>query len=252
MSLVPALRVVPLESLRPHEEVDPIRVSQLRDRIIADGVQANPVICAEADGHFVILDGATRTEALRGLELPHIVVQAVDPSTVTLETWHHVLRNCPSDEVMARIGSVPGILVTDDEGRPQVTTVEGGRFSVLGQDMSPNTTMNALVDSYIGQCETSRIIDPHPDTVTARFPDWSVIVEFPAVGIDDVVKAALGDDLLPAGVTRFLIHERVLGLQAPLSILQSGDQGALDRLVDERSVAGRVRRYEETVVILDE
>lgn len=252
MSLVPALRVVPIGAVKRHEEVDPKRVSQIRDRVTAEQVQINPVICMEADGRFVVLDGATRSEAILRLGLSNIVIQVVDPATVTLETWHHVLRDCPPDEVLERIATAPGLLLSDAGGTPQVTAREEVRYSVLGSEMSPNATMSALVDAYIGRWETSRIIDPQPSTVTRRFPDWSVIVQFPAVDIEDVTKAALDDDLLPAGVTRFLIPERVLRLHAPLSILISGDQAALDRLIDERSVSGRVRRYEETVVILDE
>lgn len=252
MSLVPALRVVPIGLVKPHEGVDPKRVSQIRTRISAERSQINPVICIEADGRFVVLDGASRTEAITGLGLQHLVVQVVDPATVTLETWHHVLRDCPTDPIMEQIIGAPGLILSDSGGTPRITLKDGATQAVLGADMSPNATMSALVEAYIGRCETSRIIDPQVSTVTSRFPDWSMIVEFPAVDVDDVVKAALGDDLLPAGVTRFLIPERVLRLHAPLSILESGDQDGLERLVEERSVSGRVRRYEETVVILDD
>lgn len=252
MSLVPALRVVPIGSVRRHEEIDPKRVSQILTRISDERVQINPVICMEADGRFVILDGASRSEAIRSLGLTHIVVQVVDPATVTLENWHHVLRNCPPEEVVGRIAEVPGLHLSDSDGAPRLTTREGSSMSVLGADMSPYATMSGVAHAYIGLLETSRIIDPGQTTVSRRFPDWSVIVEFPTVEISDVVKAALSRDLLPAGVTRFLIPERVLRLHAPLSILETGDQAMLDQLVDERSISGRVRRYEETVVILDD
>ncbi len=252
MSLVPALRVVPIGSVKRHEGVDPKRVSQIRTRISAERVQINPVICMEAAGRFVVLDGASRTEAILSLGLRHIVIQVVDPATVTLETWHHVLRDCSTEGILDKIAAVPGLQTSDTGGAPRVTVKDGPSLSVLGTDMSHNATMSALVASYIGRCETSRIIDPQATTVNRRFPDWSLIVEFPRVEVADVVEAALREDLLPAGVTRFLIPERVLRLHAPLSILDSGDQNALDRLIDERSVSGRVRRYEETVVILDD
>jgi hypothetical protein len=71
------------------------------------------------------------------------------------------------------------------------------------------------------------------------------------------MKAALTQDLLPAGVTRFLVPERVLRLDADLALLRSAStldtkQKALETLIQARSHAGRVRRYEETVVILDD
>lgn len=256
MALVPALRVVPLSSVLRHEEVDPLRVAELRARIETERIQVNPVICIETEGAFVVLDGATRTEAIRGLGLPYIVVQVVDPARVTLETWHHVVRDCPAQEVMDRITAQDGLLLSTTEGTPRVTTMNGTRLSVLGADLSPNATMSALVGSYIGIWTTSRIIDPRPEWVAMRFPDWSVVVEFPRLEMKEVIKAALGQDLLPAGVTRFLVPERVLRLNADVTLLEQGDaeskQHALETLVETRSRAGRVRRYEETVVVLDD
>jgi hypothetical protein len=84
-----------------------------------------------------------------------------------------------------------------------------------------------------------------------------VIVEFPRLEVKEVMKAALTRDLLPAGVTRFLVPERVLRLDAELALLRAGSsleskQLALDALILARARAGRVRRYEETVVILDD
>jgi hypothetical protein len=257
MALVPALRVVPVASVMRHEHVDPLRVADLRSRIEAERVQVNPVICVEVEGSgFVVLDGATRTEAIRGLGLPYLVVQLVDPAKVTLETWHHVVRDCPVGEVMERLRSQEGLIFSTAEGTPRVTTVDGSRSSVLGSDLSPNATMSALVGSYIGQWHTSRIINPDPEWVTRRFPDWSVVVEFPPLEIKEVIKAALGQDLLPAGVTRFVVPERALRLNADIALLEQGDiegkQHALETLVETRSRSGRVRRYEETVIVLDD
>ena len=67
----------------------------------------------------------------------------------------------------------------------------------------------------------------------------------------------LGDDLLPAGVTRFLVPERALRLNIDLAVLASPDpievkQQALESLLAARARAGRIRRYEETIVVLDD
>lgn len=258
MALVPAMRVVPLSRVRRHEEIDPLRVEQLRLRVESEGVQVNPVICAEAgDEGFVVLDGASRTEALRQLGFEYVVVQVVDPARVTLETWHHVIRNCQPSDVVDQIASHPELILSEAKGTPRVTTADGTVVSVLGSSLSPNATLSSLVNSYIGRWTASRIIDPAPDIVSWRFPDWSVIVEFPPLDAGEVIEAALGGDLLPAGVTRFLIPERVLRLNARVSLLQgsgslAAKQEALDALIRARSRAGRVRRYEETVVVLDD
>ncbi|HEX9762395.1 MAG TPA: ParB N-terminal domain-containing protein [Acidimicrobiia bacterium] len=258
MSLVPPLRVVPLESVMRHEEYDPLSVERLADRIEAEGTQRNPVICVEAEGDgLVVLDGATRTEALRRLGVGHVVVQIVDPSAVTLETWHHVVRGARPTAVMDRIASRQGLILAHGGDPPRVTPAAGTPMSAFGEGLSPNAVLATLVSGYIGRWRVSRIIDPDPDVVTTRFPDWALIVEFPPLKVSEVMKAAIGQDLLPAGVTRFLVPERVLRLNADLRLLRSpgsldAKQEALDLLIQARSQAGRVRRYEETVVILDD
>jgi len=257
MALVPPLRVVPLSRVMRHEEVDPLRVEHLIGRIRTERTQLNPVICAEAPGGFVVLDGASRTEALKSLGLEHVVVQVVDPVSVNLETWHHVIRNCPTAEVIDQIKAEESLIFVDTGSPPRVTPADGDPLHVMGSGLSANATLSALVNTYVGRWTVSRIIDPAVDVVSWRFPDWSVIVEFPTMNVDQVLKAALGEDLLPAGVTRFLVPERVLRLNVDLALLEgagdlAGKQEALDGLVQARSRAGRVRRYEETVVILDD
>ena len=258
MPHLPLLRVVPLEKVLRHEEVDPLRVARLRNRISEEGTQLNPMICTETSGgELVLLDGATRTEALKELELSHAVVQLVDSESVDLETWHHVVRQVPAVDVVASVSSKPELMLSEDQGTPRLHIADQGSRSVLGTGASVNATLSALVASYVGRWTVSRITEVTPDAIAWRFPDWSVVVEFPTLTVDDVVKAAVGQDLLPAGVTRFLVPERALRLNVDLSLL-GGDgtteqkQEALDSMLAARARAGRIRRYEETIVIFDD
>jgi L-serine kinase (ATP) / ParB family transcriptional regulator, heme-responsive regulator len=258
MPHLPVLRVVPLESIRRHEEIDPLRVDRLVGRIEAEGVQVNPMICCSApDGELVLLDGATRTESLRAMGLTDAVVQLVEPDEVELETWHHVVRGPGPEEVIDAVVAHPSLILGDERGTPGVHVNGGDSRLILGEDISANATLSALVASYIGKWRVSRVADPGLDPVAWSFPDWSVVVEFPTLSLDDVMKAAISEDLLPAGITRFLVNERALRLNVPIDLLASKEtvevkQGALDELLAERARDGRVRRYEETVFILDE
>lgn len=258
MPHLPVLRVVPLERVLRHEEVDPLRVGRLRDRISEEGTQLNPMVCTETPGgDLVLLDGATRTEALKELGLDHAVVQLVDSDDVALETWHHVIRQVPTVDVVAAVSSRPELMLSEDQGAPRLHLAEQGSRSVLGTGASVNATLSALVASYIGRWTVSRITEVSSDAVAWRFPDWSVVVEFPTLTVEDVIKAAVGQDLLPAGVTRFLVPERALRLNVDLGLL-GGDgtmeqkQEALDSLLAARARTGRIRRYEETIVIFDD
>lgn len=258
MPHLPVLRVVPLENIRRHEEIDPLRVERLVGRIRSEGVQVNPMVgCLSPDGELILLDGATRTESLKRIGLEHAVVQMVEPDEVELETWHHVVRECTAQDVVDAVSGRADLLLSEEEGTPSLHLNGGGSRAVLGVGISPNATLSSLVGAYVGTWRVSRVAEPSVDPVSWSFPDWSAVVEFPTLTLDDVTKAAISDDLLPAGITRFLVEERALRLNMPLELLQSATpvedkQEALDELVAERAREGRVRRYEETVFILDE
>lgn len=258
MPHMPVLRVVPLESIHRHEEVDPLRVNRLMGRIADEGSQVNPMVCSEApSGELVVLDGATRTEALKLLGLHYGVVQIVDPASVTLETWHHVVRQCPPRQLMAEVNACEDLTFTEENGTPRIHLADDDIFSVHSRGLSPNATLSALVGAYVGRHTVSRVTDPDVVSVTWRFPDWAAIIEFPTLTVEDVMKAALGQDVVPAGITRFLVPERALRLNADLSLLRSEDslgekQQALDSLLEARARAGRIRRYEEAIIILDD
>src|SRR2546423_14572323 len=77
--VIPDLRIVPINSLVPHEEHDAQRAEPLIQRIREAGTWLNPPIVAPMDDQrFVILDGANRHYALSALDYDYILVQVVD------------------------------------------------------------------------------------------------------------------------------------------------------------------------------
>ncbi len=258
VSQMPVLRVVPLSRIRAHEEVDPLRVERLVERISEDGIQVNPMMCSEApSGELVLLDGATRTASLRRLEFDCAVVQLVDPEQVNLETWHHVVRKCTEQEILGDIESVESLTVSEGSENPTLHMSSGAVYTVSGSGITPNAALTALVHSYSGRRTVSRVTNPHDETVPWKFPTWATVIEFPTLTVEDVMKAAVGNDLLPAGITRFLVPERALRLNLDLDLLRSSNtveekQEELESMLASRAQSGRIRRYEETVVILDD
>lgn len=258
MPHMPRLRVVPLESIRRHEEVDPLRVDRLHRRIGTEQMQVNPMVCIEVErGNLVLLDGATRTEALRHIGLEHAVVQLVDPQSVSLGTWHHVVRSAPIDDFVAAISEPSEMELTDTEWPPTIRLNDGRNYHARGIGITPNATLTHLVRSYTGNWQVNRLPEPDLALAARNYGDWTALVEFPTLSIEDVMEAAIRQDLLPAGVTRFLVPERALRVNMPISILSSNDdmatkQSALDELLAERARGGRIRRYSEPIFILDD
>lgn len=62
-------------------------------------------------------------------------------------------------------------------------------------------------------------------------------------------------EVLPAGITRFIIEERVLNVRYPLALLAEGDFAArnaeLEAFIGEALQRNRVRRYTEPVVLFE-
>jgi hypothetical protein len=258
MSFLPDLRVVPLTSIMPHERVDPLRVERLATRIEAEGSQMNPMLCIEdLTGRLVLLDGATRTAALQRLQLPDAVVQVVIPDTVTLEAWHHVIRGAAPEDVAQGIKDHGLLPLAAEEGPPLLLMKDGGRWTISGDELTEFGVLSALVRSYIGRWPVNRVTSHDLNDVPRRFPDWGAVVEFPTLTIGDVTKAALGEDYLPAGITRFIVPDRALRVNVPLELLRASGstaerQALLDELVDERTRAGSIRHYPQAVFIFDE
>jgi hypothetical protein len=75
--------------------------------------------------------------------------------------------------------------------------------------------------------------------------------------VEQVLQIARNGQLLPSGITRFIIPGRVLRLNADLAYLQSDNSleeknAWLDELVDSKLSGGKIRYYQEPVYLLDE
>jgi hypothetical protein len=61
--------------------------------------------------------------------------------------------------------------------------------------------------------------------------------------------------VLPAGITRFRVRERILGVRYPLERMKKGDAAArnaeLEEFVGRRWSEDRIRYYEEPVVLFE-
>lgn len=274
------LRVVPIDQVLPHEEVDPARVSRLVARLEQSQILFNPPIVSPSSQGLVLLDGATRTDAIRSLGLGHLVVQVVTNDQLQLGTWHHVVRGIPSPllqelweqnrclqvhtETKNRPGPGTRTTTTEETPIPDVplaTIVFPGNVRlrlVPAAGVGWTTAMAEIVAIYRDDpAVISRTRETDPTKVQNQFPDMGALVQFSALSWSDVLEAAISSVRLPAGITRFVIPGRVLRVGFPLSVLGSDlaleqKQKELDSLIDERAKTGRVRHYTEPVYILDD
>ncbi|MGH8911000.1 MAG: NAD(P)-dependent oxidoreductase [Acidimicrobiia bacterium] len=269
-SILP-VRFVSLDRVVPHEATDPRRAEKLASRLADEGVIRNPTIVASIEERYVVLDGATRTEALRRLDSEHAIVQDVSVEDgLTLETWHHVIRRLAVDDLVALVGDIDGIRIEEvTEGSPHYRMIEyGGLCSITAKDgrayvvyasegRNRFEALATVAEAYIGATLVSRTLERDTRRLEGWYPDMTALVEYPEFTVEQVLLAARSNTLLPAGVTRFIVPGRVLHLDVPLDVvtgdrtLEEKNRWLHDHLT-EKERAGKIRYYREPVYILDE
>src|SRR5574341_581272 len=185
------LRFVPLNRLLLHEEDDPYRVKRLALTLKTEGKLRNPPIVAEQADHYIVLDGATRTTALREMGYRDVLVQIVDyhADTIQVGAWHHVLVGLSHNQLLSTLADVEEVTlqtVDADSACRMLGTREiiacvvmrnGQWFAVLGDgDPQPDNNRRAallcqLVAEYRGKAEVHRTVDVDLPALIGEYPD---------------------------------------------------------------------------------
>jgi phosphoglycerate dehydrogenase-like enzyme len=273
-----SLEVVPTEQVVPHEHIDEKRVARLMAHLENEGRLINPPLTTFWKGRYVILDGATRYASMKGLDYPYLIVQVVDPEETgfQLHTWYHAIS---ADHVGGEqtFGDLAGRLrtIADVELLPLSAAEARGALAqpeticyfldrqgiATAARLAPGSdrlaVMNAIVDAYNAWGNVERTLLTDLDRLKAQFPDLVAVAIYPQFSASEVFEAASQGNLLPAGLTRFVIPGRILRLNADLSRLKEPESLAEKRawfnaFLSERLSQSRLRYYQEPVVLLDE
>ena len=246
------LRLVELGCLILHEAHDEDRLIRLRERMKAEGEQRNPVIVSPHEDRYLVLDGAHRVRALGEIGSPLALVQTVEPPEKA-EGWGHLLRGVEA----AELGNLRGIAAFEGPGHDPLAEVETAGYETVFLSSTEEG-----VQSRVRALWSLQSLYPKGVVVHRVEPDGAVsLSEGEALihyrGFTPGELAAIVDSgtVLPAGITRFRVRERVLGVRYPLENMAGTDVEAQnDRLkeyVRRRWDQGRVRLYGEPVVLFE-
>jgi hypothetical protein len=267
-----SLDIVPVENIYPHEHFESERVDDLADRLIDAETLVNPPVVAKWNDKYVVLDGATRTNAFKRLKIPHIVVQIVSPKDdrIRLHTWYHALHGPTTKEILSHLensGTYTIEPISSEESHTPLKTsravcslycADGRRYWVYKKpEVDFLQALNDLVEDYSDICHIHRTLSTDFVSLRQEIESIVALVVFPQFQIQDVLKAAANETLLPAGITRFVIPGRVLRLHADMDILRSDQSLAekntwLEQFLSDKLARRRVRYYQEPVFLLDE
>jgi L-serine kinase (ATP) / ParB family transcriptional regulator, heme-responsive regulator len=254
--LIPSLndlRLVELERLILHEAHDERRLARLRERIEAEGVQRNPVIVAPHEDAYLVLDGAHRVHTMKEIGSRLVLAQVVEPPE-SAESWGHLLTGVDA----AILETIDGVKASGDGGgqRPlaEIETAGGERVYLrsAGDGLCDEVeALWALQRLYPGG-DVVRRVDPEGPV---RLEDGEALIHYRPFTAAELVEVVRGGKVLPAGITRFRVRERILGVRFPLAGMKDGDPGErnaeLRRFVEEHWRQNRIRYYGEPVVLFE-
>jgi hypothetical protein len=255
--VIPALndlRIVALSCLILHETHDEARLVRVREGVREEAVQRNPVIVAPYRDRYLVLDGAHRVRALAELGCRLALVQLIDLPDKA-ESWGHLL-SAPGLEAALRV--VEGIEVTEE--RPdsaclvEVRFHDGRKLYVRAKKAGLLPEVRALraLDAVYPEGPVVRRVDPEGPVVLV---EGEALLLYRRFTPGELAQAVEEGEVLPAGITRFVVKERVLNVRYSVDLLADGDPEERDAELREfvkRSWEGnRIRYYAEPVVLFE-
>lgn len=266
---LPELHIVGLEEVVLHEDPDMERVARLVDRFSADGVLKNPPVVGRSKGHRrIVLDGANRITALRKLGYAHVLVQELDlfHPGLSLGTWHHAIESMSAEELLDHAASIPGVTVAAD-AEPAHSIPKLARFlfptgrtvSLEGADDLDERVvqLHKLTKPYHRFALFDRVSYTNLDDLTRNYRNFTALLTFGPVSLEDLQDLTHWDRRVPSGVTRVLLPKRALRFNLQLEMLRAGlsledkeswlQQTILDKVADKS-----IRFYREPTFFFDE
>ena len=235
-----------------HEAHDEDRLARLRGRIEAEGEQRNPVIVSPHEDRCLVLDGAHRVRALKELGSHFALVQAVEPPEKA-EGWGHLLEGIGR----AELEHIEGLEVSDGPVRTPLAEVEtagGEPIFLSATEGGLQGRVSALwgLQSFYPKGVVVRRVEPDG---TARLSDGEALIRYHPFTPKELVEIVDLGIVLPAGITRFRVRERVLGVRYPLDRMMEGDASArnaeLREFIKSCWEENRIRYYREPVVLFE-
>jgi hypothetical protein len=253
--LIPSLddlRLVELERLILHEAHDEDRLARLRGRIEAEGEQRNPVIISSQGECCLVLDGAHRVRALEELGYPLILAQFVEPPE-SAESWGHLLDGVGLPELR----TIEEIEASEEEpADAPLAEVETprGRLFLRARKEGLLAQVRALwgLQSLYPEGEVVRRVEPDG---RERLAEGEALIRYRPFTPAELAEIVRSGAVLPAGITRFRVRERVLGVRYPLERMKGGDvlarNAELAEFIRRSWEENRIRYYGEPVVLFE-
>lgn len=217
-------------------------------------MQRNPVIVAPCGDRYLVLDGAHRVRALQELGCRLALAQVVElPERAG--SWGHLLDAAGLEERLRSVQEVEVLETLPEEGCLAEARFYGGeKLFVKARERGLAPAVRALraLQAAYPEGEVVRRVDPGR---SVELGTGEAVLLYRRFTPQELVETVSAGEVLPAGITRFIVKERVLNVRYPLGLLGKGELAArnaeLMEFVKRSWERNRVRYYREPVVLFE-
>lgn len=267
------LEVIQIKDILAHEELDPTNSKELVNFLKKSQTLSNPIIVASlGNKQYLQLDGMNRIYSFKTLGIKTITAQVVDYNNqeeIELSSWLHILKG-DVKKFITFIKKDKSLIVSrgtmDQVGHRYIKESDFGRLCTIvtknkeaffistgGNFVGKIKRLNYLVSFY--QNNLTRGALPYTlnsDAIKNFFKQYvndNIIVIFPTFTPQQIIESAKSKVLLPTGITRHLVKNRVLNINLPLSLFDNKKSLKTQNVEQDKILYNkRLRLYEEATV----
>lgn len=256
------IRILPLNSLLPHEKVIEEGVEKLRNEILSDGIQKDPII-VEKDT-FVVLDGTHRLNALKMIGIEYAVCYLVPYSLggIRVERWARVVSH-EKKMIHHLLDALSLRQSISFENAFRLSENKGVAFFAGGSCYGKEFLSVLEAYSFVEKIEkTSKImgwrVEYLPeDEIDIAIRKGKLVILGPRLRKQDVVEIAKRGALLPPKTTHHIIDPRPVSIRYPIEKLRAWREEPAKLINQEPKILPpesvyEGRRYKESLIVLNE
>ncbi|HFK1529156.1 ParB N-terminal domain-containing protein [Bacillus thuringiensis] len=241
------IKLIENSKLLFHEQCEPERLQKIQKNIDLDGFLINPVLVTKLEENkYIILDGAHRAKALITLGFKYVPVQLFDEKDIVVESWMHLIENGISllDKVFENKNLIVNTPIEDSRLKLITTIItKDDEYSIFSKNEHYYDEWINLIDYY----NKESIIRLQNNNVTLQEND--VLMKFPSVALKEIKNIISQNKLLPCGVTRIHLENRLLNLKVPTRFLN--DNNNLEWIEFINMKKKNLRYYKKPVYIVE-
>lgn len=265
------LKLLSSSEILLHEECEDNRYSRLVERFNEEKVLYNPLIVGKVGDGYMLIDGANRFQALNQIGCKAILAQIVDYRSpqVQLKSWYHYINGMTTPELEDYLNSKnlrfekwEGKIPLEKLNHIGVFSSGGKAIKIIFPDNLPEflealSEFNRFYETEYSYSRIDSDTDVFAENIGRLSTEDGLLVIYPGLQKDDIVKISGLKQKLPAGISRHLIPNRVLHIKILIDVLRSDENlekrnEELQKHIQYKIDTKKVRLYREPLLIFDE